>query len=331
MNKSKEFRKKLAEEFIEVLEKEPLTWHKGWNNINTPINGSSGYKYKGINKFLLRLLSKNRGYDDPRFLTFNQIKDKGWHLVNAKGKGIPVEYWFMVSKETRKAISWKDYYNLSQEEKEEYKLRSVVSYVFNAKHIEGIPKYEIPKRDDINIIETVDKAITKMNLKVEEIEKNNEAFYSISKDIVVMPLKDTFKNQYEYISTLLHEMAHSTMHPTRLNRMNAMYDINDESYAIEELRAEIASCFMSNEFGVEMSEKSMNNHLAYVQVWISNIRDKPEILVSAIRDAESISNYIEYCAELINEKEYEKTLGETLEIDTEVEKKYDKTQIEIEK
>lgn len=332
--KSENFRKEIAEEFISVLESEPLKWQQQWNNLNAvPFNGSSGYCYKGINRFYLQLMSIKRGYDDPRFLTFKQIKDKGWHLVDAKGKGLKVEYWFMVDRKTHKGITWKAYELLTREEKEQYVLRSTISYVFNAKHIDGIPPYEkqIIIHDDITLLNSIQKASKNMNIEINEIENNDKAFYSPNLDIIVMPPKNTFYSMYDYTSTLLHEMGHSTMHPTRLDRKEAFesnpFDI--EAYAIEELRAEIASCFMANEFGIVMNEDHMKNHLAYVQSWIKNIREKPEVLVSAIKDAGEIANYIEYNAELINEKEYLQTINDALEIKDTISKNHSEIELEI--
>lgn len=325
--KSENFRKQLAEEFISVLEKEPLTWHKGWNNLQgVPFNGSSGHCYKGINRFKLQMISRLRGYDDPRFYTFKQIAKENWKMIDAKGKGIPVEYWFMVDRKTHKGISWQKYYQLEPEEKEQYVLRSTITYVFNAKHIDGLKPYEKNTviRDDITLLNTISKASQNMKIDIHEMENSDRAYYTPDLDIIVMPPKDSFESMYEYSSTLLHEMAHSTMHSSRLDRKEVRI-----SYAIEELRAEISSCFMSNEFGIEMSEKNMENHLAYVQSWISQIKEKPEALVCAIKDANKIANYIEYNAELLNEKEYIQTLNDSFEISETINKERDEMEIEL--
>lgn len=331
--KSENFRKTIAEEFIDVLESEPLTWHKGWNNLQgVPFNGSSGHHYKGINRFKLQMISRLRGYDDPRFYTFKQIAKENWKMIDAKGKGIPVEYWFMVDKKTHKGISWQNYYQLEPEEKEQYVLRSTITYVFNARHIDGIKSYEknVAIRDDITLLNTIQKASQNMKIEIYELGNNDRAYYSPNSDIIVMPPKDSFESMYEYSSTLLHEMAHSTMHSSRLDRKEAyVFNYSEQSYAIEELRAEISSCFMSNEFGIEMSEKNMENHLAYVQSWVSQIREKPETLIYAIKDANKIANYIEYNAELLNEKEYIQTLNDSFEINETINKEREEIEIEI--
>lgn len=74
-NKTKEYRQKLADAFAHVLEEKPLDWKKGWAGGNAlPTNARTGNRYKGINRFYLLLVSGARGYKDPRWATFNQVK-----------------------------------------------------------------------------------------------------------------------------------------------------------------------------------------------------------------------------------------------------------------
>ena len=64
-----------------------------------------------------------------------------------------------------------------------------------------------------------------------------------------MPERFKFHSDEEYVHTLAHEVAHSTLKDTRLNRQSSgVYGSRD--YAIEELRAEIASSFYLAEFGL---------------------------------------------------------------------------------
>lgn len=52
----------------------------------------------------------------------------------------------------------------------------------------------------------------------------------------------------------------------------------------------------------------------YVQSWMGAIREKPETLIKAIRDAQAAANYMDYKAGLITEKEYEKACGAVMEV-----------------
>lgn len=114
-------------------------------------------------------------------------------------------------------------------------------------------------------------------------------------------------------ATALHELSHSTGHPTRLNRPQGAF-FGTEQYAYEELVAEMCSCFMGTELQTEATPQHIDNHKAYVQSWIQAIREKPETLVKAIKDAQAAANFMDYKAGLITEKEYEKACGSVMEV-----------------
>jgi antirestriction protein ArdC len=60
--------------------------------------------------------------------------------------------------------------------------------------------------------------------------------------------------------------------------------------------------------------RMLMNHKAYVQGWIQAIKEKPETLIKAIREAEKTANYMDSMAEIINEKEYHATKNESIEV-----------------
>jgi antirestriction protein ArdC len=96
--------------------------------------------------------------------------------------------------------------------------------------------------------------------------------------------ESSLNNAGDYYGTALHELAHWTGHPQRLNRetLNESYRFGDLEYAKEELRAELASVFLMAERGIPHNPDS---HAAYVAHWITALRfDKHEIFRSA-RDA----------------------------------------------
>ena len=64
-----------------------------------------------------------------------------------------------------------------------------------------------------------------------------------------MPSSKYFDSEDNYKAVLLHELAHSTMHETRLNRN---VDLKCKlSYAKEELVAELSSAMLSAHFGIQ--------------------------------------------------------------------------------
>lgn len=314
MEKTKEYRKELAELFIGVLEEKELSWMKGWNGkMQTPVNAKSGFCYKGINRFRLMILAMQRGYEDPRWATFNQIKDMGCTLNNAKGQGIKVEYWFPYDLKEKHTISWDDFNRLTEGVPDErYVLRASYSTVFNGELIEGLPELPVSEPQDISIDSLVDTISRNMEVTILN-DGGDRAFYRPSEDKIHLPKPGYFFNDYEYNSTALHELAHATGAVKRLNR-NLSGSFGSPEYAYEELIAEISSCFMSANLQVEQDRHHIENHKAYVQNWIRSIREKPETLVKAVAEAEKVATYMEVKAGLVKETELDKVLDSTMEV-----------------
>lgn len=76
----------------------------------------------------------------------------------------------------------------------------------------------------------------------------------------------------------------------------------------------MCSCFMGVELAAEATPQHIDNHKAYVQSWIEAVRDKPDSLIKAIKDAQSAANYMDLKAGLITEKEYEKVKDSVMEV-----------------
>ncbi|MGN1156157.1 MAG: ArdC family protein [Agathobacter sp.] len=311
--KTKEFRQELANLFIRALEEKQLDWKKEWQATQQrPMNAKSSKRYKGINYLRLMLVAMEQGYTDPRWATFKQIQDMGYHLKNAKGKGVPVEYWFPYDTKEKKSVSWDEYNLLPSEEKaERYIIRAQYSTVFNGTLIEGLPALPEPEKRHIVSDELIHTLSVNMGVPIEN-DGGDRAFYRPAEDKIHLPLPEYFFTDNAYNATALHELAHATGHPSRLDR-NIRNMFGSEDYAYEELIAEITSCFMSVNLSAEQSESDIDNHMAYVQSWIDCISEKPETLVKAVAEAEKTAVYMEYKAGIIPELEYENVLKSTRE------------------
>lgn len=323
ISKTQEFRQKVAERFIAALQEDPLVWRKGWNTVSMlPVNAITGKKYRGINQLSLYMLSLMGIYSDPRFATFKQIQDKGWKLNNAKGAGIKVEYWFPYDQKSKRYCDWNEYkeWIKTEDPKKNIILLSKYYTVFNAKHIEGIPELEMPEvNTSITMSELIPKMCKNMGLEILN-DGGNKAYYSIVNDNIHMPEAGRFISQAEYDATCTHELSHATGALHRLHRFEQSIPSNQR--AIEELIAEISSSFLSVHFQqpaapMLLSGPEMENHMAYVQSWIEEIKNKPETLMRAIKDAENAASYLELQAEIISEKEYQNIQGKAIEISAE--------------
>lgn len=298
--KTKEYREKIAEAFIKSLDEEPKEWKQQWRTVNqSPRNPVSNTVYRGVNRLWLGYVQWCMGSDDPRWCTFKQASDKGWHIRKGE-KATVIERWNPYDKEAKKSITWKEYYD--REDKENLTMYAKYFYVFNGSQIDGMPELELPEEREINPAEIIDKISKGMGVEILH-DGGNSAFYRVLEDKIHLPKMAYFDDDYAYNSTVLHELSHATGHASRLNRY-LDGGFGSEYYAYEELVAELSGCFMGENLPTKMTEEHFENHKQYIEGWISAIKQKPEVLMKAIKDAEKAADYLELKAGKINELEY---------------------------
>ena len=284
---TKEFRRQIAEKFIDSLKENPEHWQRQWSvSGGRPENCVSHTVYSGINRFNLTFAAIQKGSDDMRWATFKQIQQQGWHLKKG-ARAEMVEFWQPYDKYTHKVVPWDEYNNA--ENPENYGLRSRYHMVFNAKDIEGIPP-EVKVHNNITQNEAIDRVIDGMAIKVLN-DSPDKAYYSVTNDDIHLPRKEVFDNDHAYNSTLLHELSHATGAKNRLDRVQSGIRSTSD-YAVEELVAEISSCFTGADIGLQYEPAEFKNHKAYVQSWISAIEQKQEVLFEAIRQADRAADYL---------------------------------------
>lgn len=225
-------------------------WKKGW------IGGASGYaglpqnvggrNYSGSNSFFLQLHTVANGYDLPVFLTFKQAHNLKAHVLKGE-KAFPVIYWDMLVKDKDgKKVSSEEYRAMNKEEKEGMEVIPFVKAfpVYNVAQTnlaEVQPKrmqklmdrFRLPELRDTEGMyahAALDRMIETQGwvCPIQTDKRVDGAYYSPLHDIVVVPMKaqfntggtpeETYRGGMEFYSTMLHEMAHSTMTPERLNR-----------------------------------------------------------------------------------------------------------------
>ena len=311
-------RSTLTEIFLKSIEEDPLSWHSNFKSPQRPMNGIYHNQYKGYNRMLLSYVMNKNGYQDPRFYPQSYIfgspenRGKSWDdptkIKVIKGeKPVFIDTGFFVPKNKfdadgnkLKPISIPEYRKLSDERKELYRPAQKSIPVYNADQLTGVEKWkeiETGKQVlDSYILQVIDRGAAEMGVAVKEGDYDPPC-YIPDLDEIHMPQKSLFANEYAFAATLLHEMAHASGAEHRMNR-DLSGGFGSEKYAIEELRAEIASAFMANEFGIDMPDSLLDDHKAYVQSWAKAISNDKNILISAIFDAEKIADYVEDKAEL---------------------------------
>lgn len=301
-NVSQEYKKSVrdefAEKFISILESDkPMQWVQGWANsgFSRPYNGGSNRAYNGLNRFILSFEAMERGWTDPRFFTFKQASDEGYSVKKGE-KSTRVEYWAVWDSEKKKSISISEYNKILKSDLDEdrYRLYSKAAYVFNAHQLDNIELLPVvnPQHDfqENRLAESVLDCLS-TNMDVPIHYGGDRAYYSPTGDYVQMPRREAFFTAEDYYSTLGHELSHATGAASRLNRpMDSLY-ANAESYALEELRAEIASTYFCAELGVNISEKALESHQAYVASWLKAIKTGRSKYATAVLCVQNLDNF----------------------------------------
>lgn len=311
-----ENQRKIADMIIANLGKGyllPPMWDRGMFNPSNPVTGVT---YRGRNAFRLMMTASYNQYDDPRWCTYIQAESKGWH-VNKGAQGVLCEKWIYTREEVEKDENGKVLYDENGNKKTKtVPLETPVAnffYVFNANDITGIEP----------LLKTEDKTLTDTFLKNygEELLASTKcpilesaqptACYIPSTDTILMPSKSAFESSKGFLSVVMHEMAHSTGHPDRLNR-DLSGTFGTELYAKEELNAEISSMFLQSRLGVEVEPDTndLRRHTNYINSWITLLKNDPNQLFDACSRASKITDYL--YANFEKYKEYEKKLVNTL-------------------
>ena len=282
-------REELVKMYIDSLKEGEIPWKKRWINESN-INGISKIEYHGINQLILNYFSYVERYTDNRWFTYNQIKDMGLKLENAKNKGVPIEFWSAYNFIHKKKYSFKEYNEYIEhhpDEKNNFRIILRTAFVFNGNLVKGLKPLE-RKTKHIEPSKYIENIIKKLDINYSEI--GNKAYYDPVNDKIVLPPKEQFIDKYSYYATQLHEISHATGNSNRLNR--ELENNLKEDYAREELIAEISSSFLMQKLNIPASAEHYNNHKAYIKSWIDILENKNSELFNAISEANKIYKYL---------------------------------------
>ena len=293
-------------------------WKKPWfteGALQWPKN-LNGREYNGMNAFLLLLHCEKEGYRIPRFCTFDRIqqfnrtgsKDKEAKPRVSVLKGehsfpVMLTTFTVVDKETKERIKWEDYKLLSQEQREKYNVYPKLQtyYVFNVAQTnlkEVRPEswekleqeYSMPKVDRSGAFEPVDRMIADNRwICPIKLMYGDSAYYSISKNEIVVPEKGQFKDGESFYSNLYHEMGHSTGAENQLDRLKPT-TFGSAEYAREELVAELTAALTAQRYG--MSKHLKDDTAAYLKAWLDSLKESPQFIKTVLLDVKKASSML---------------------------------------
>ena len=292
----RDFRQEVTDNIVQMLEKGVAPWQKPWEasgkSLGMPMNPTTGKAYRGGNAIHLIATALRRGYDDTRWMTYKQAAENGWQVRKGE-KGTQIEFWETKQAEPKSSVpTRRDTEERSEklDRAEPRRLIHRVYTVFNAKQIEGVPAYQPKQRSAFEAVRAGEQILQNSGASILH-DQADRAFYSRGSDSIHLPAKDSFKEASGFYGTALHELAHWSGHPSRLNRstLTESYRFGDVNYAKEELRAELASVFLAAERGIPHDPEQ---HAAYVGSWIKSLKEDKNEIFRAAHDASVAADFL---------------------------------------
>ena len=307
----------ITNRFIEALEKGTNPWTKPWKSNGAggamtgqfPVNVSSGKQYQGINTLMLWMEANAQGFQSTTWGTFKQWKDKGG-MVQKGEKGTPVVYWGVLffqhgagGKLGKKLIQGKPH---SMATLEAMARAGKIKKVMYEKYSTAFNQDQTDLKEEVEQVPAVTESVEggdtpEFKACLETVqgwvgdegivtsEGGNRACYSPSLDSIKMPALVQFHSPAEYYHTFFHEMAHSTGHSSRLDRLEPA-SFGSDPYAKEELVAELTASFLSNAHGI--FAKTEDNSQAYFKNWADVLKADKKLIFKASREAQKAFDLI---------------------------------------
>lgn len=280
----------------------------------------SGRHYNGMNSMMLLMHCENEGYKYPVFCTFDRVsglnftrtKDGVKPATDEKGNRLPsvnvrkgeksfpvfLTTFTVINAEDGSKIKYDDYKAMSDDQRQQYKVfpKLTVYNVFNIDQTnmkearpemynKFVAEMEGPKPD--NSVEKfrfapLDKMIAD-NLWICPItpKHGDDAYYSISKNTIVIPEFEQFVSGESFASNTFHEMAHSTGAEQHLNRLKPTA-FGSSEYAREELVAELTAALVAQYYGMDKHIK--DDSAAYLKSWLKSLKEDASFIKTVLLD-----------------------------------------------
>ena len=292
----------VTRKIVEALESNLLPWRRPWrataggSQPGRHSNVASRKPYQGVNPLLIELHAMRLGLVSRWWGTFNQ-----WHALGCRIRKRPssVEegHWGC------RVVFWKPLTKTvvddegNEEDEKLFCLRTFT--VFNADQVEGDRAGEFQVHEDEGQpqaqpdFQPAEELIAATGADIRY--GGNRAYYArplpagsfphhTGGDFIVLPPKATFDPPGAFFETAGHELAHWSEPRTG-------WDHEKNGYALGELAAEIASCYVAAELGIPQGE-GLGNHAAYLRSWLEALRNDRNYIFKAAKQASKVTDFL---------------------------------------
>jgi antirestriction protein ArdC len=250
-------------------------WTKPWIDLGEGIarNAKTGKAYRGGNTLITWYKAAANGWDGSWWATYKQWDALGAQVRKGE-KGTALIYWKFVERTD-----------------DDGNVRTIpfanVFTVFHAAQVDGWEPPVAEERDTPERVAAAEQLFDSVGANV--LVGGDRACYSPMTDTIHVPTLGQFEDAAAYYATPAHEHAHWTGHKDRLNR-DLSGRFGGESYAAEELVAELTAAFLCSTLG--LSPVPRPDHAAYLKNWLAVLRNDSKALWKAASLAQKAHDYL---------------------------------------
>jgi antirestriction protein ArdC len=272
----KDFYQDVTNRIVAAIEAGTPPWVKPWSvSDQRPKNFATQRLYRGINSLLLGLEAQAHGYASNAWLTYRQAGALNAQVRGGE-RGTSVVLYKLHEVDDAKAEGEKRVIPL---------LRSFT--VFNVAQIDGLPEPTQPTRPTPEWDSHLEAELVLSSSGADIRFGTASAYFHPAKDAIYLPAKEAFANQGAFYSTALHELVHWTGTPSRCDR-NLSGRFGNDSYAIEELVAELGSAFLCAHCRID----GKLQHAAYLRSWLQVLKSDKRAIFTASAKAQQAADLL---------------------------------------
>ena len=292
-------REQITQQIVDGLRQGVVPWRKPWRNdanSGSPSNIVSKKPYRGINTLVLDLVAMQRGYQSRWWGTFRQWSELGGK-IKRRPAGVRSGDWATTAVFCKQVEKIERNQN-GEEETVRYPL--LRSYkLFNLDQVDGVSLDRLragqegeggeeARLYDRHVAADDLIAATSADIRL----GGNRAYYvrpepvdafprHSSGDYIQSPRQWQYNDANAYYETMFHELAHWA--EVRLGWSG--------TYAMGELVAEMASCFVASELGIPVGD-DLENHQGYLADWLTAMNADPKVIFSVASQASRVADYL---------------------------------------
>jgi antirestriction protein ArdC len=287
--------RRITEQIVEAIEagagEYRMPWHAASGSgraLRAPHNPVGKYRYRGINILTLWCAQQSQGFRSSQWASYRQWLTAG-RQVRQGEIGTPTVLYREQAPFSEANFEKRPDDGESDTRPRLYLVRS--GTVFNADQVDGA---EPSAQDRVVEPEPFPVAAALIARSGAVIRPNRtHACYLAAMDEIHLPPRTDFVSEHAYYGVAFHELTHWTGHPRRCAR-DLTGRFGSDSYAVEELIAELGSAFLSAEVGLSAAPRV--DHAQYIDSWLRVLRsDSKAVFLAAGRATEAAAYVLPPC------------------------------------